>query len=406
MTLNPVVSLFCLYLFANFFAMQQAISRGGMVLEGDFFKLEPSSLIYSFLLQFVVLVSLVLIFRALRPKTLKKKLILSNKWGWFLVFFQLFFLFFNLIKGVNVAGDGAKIEGGSLINYVFVILQPDILFLLIGVSLKSNRMFFVASCIYLLSMMLRGWMGGFFIVIFMILSKYYPVKVSNRNVFVFVVLVFFCLLMLPVLVDAKWAFRTGATVSEFFLMAVDSFSFEKYSLAFEYLLNRFQHVGHVALLFENSDVVLAAFRDGDFKSYWMDGLPQYILEKGFGVESVTLNSYMVEFFFGIDNPTWNTNPGIAGWLFLLKEQFVFMIFYILFIVIIPFYFVSRYVGDNLLRLLSCFSITYLFHGWIGAYFNIGLYALMLILVVKGRFYIVKSCDSTHQSRSIQELYRN
>jgi len=94
---------------------------------------------------------------------------------------------------------------------------------------------------------------------------------------------------------------------------------------------------------------------------------------------------MVEYLFGVENPTWYTNPGIAGWMFTLQEKTVLLILYLFFVVVAPFYFISRYAGDTLLMLLACFSITYLFYGWFGAYFNILFYALFLIIVRKLKF---------------------
>lgn len=365
--------------------MLQGIAGGGMVLEGSFFKLEYSSLIYSFLLQFLILVLLLFIYRMFRPRFDNKKIVLGKRWGWFLIAVQVSFLFFNLIMGINIAGDGVRIEGGSFINYIFILLQPDILFILVGISLLSNRLFLINMMIFLISMALRGWMGGFFIIIFMLLIRYYPVRISVRNAAMLFCTVLLFLFLMPAIIEAKWAMRSGLTVVEFFSSAVDSFSIERYSLAFEYILNRFQHVGHVALLMENTDKVSAAFHSGAFVGYWMDGLPQYTVSKLLGLDTFTLNSYMVEYFFGVTNPTWNTNPGLAGWLFILKQQFVFMILYLFLIVVIPFYFIGKYAGNAMLMLVTCFSITYLFHGWIGAYFNIVFYALLLIIVRKGRF---------------------
>lgn len=48
MTINPVIFSFYLYFFANFIALVQGINGGGLVLEGQFFELEISSLVYSF----------------------------------------------------------------------------------------------------------------------------------------------------------------------------------------------------------------------------------------------------------------------------------------------------------------------------------------------------------------------
>lgn len=387
MILNPVTSLFYLYLLANFVAMVGGIIEGGIVLEGLYFELHASSLVFAFILQSLVLVLLLFFYRLFYSKYCRERKI-SLGWmsGWFLLFIQILFIIFNFTMGVNVAGDNTRIEGGSLINYVFIALQPDILFFLMGILLASNYLFFLNLMVFLISMVFRGWMSGFFIVFFIILVRFYPVRISIRNaLLVFCSALVFCL-ALPAIVDAKWAMRTGVSAAEFFTGVADSFSIEKYSYAFQYLLNRFQHVGHVALLFENSRELYRDFHDGAFISYWMDGLPQYTISKSLGLETYKLNSYMVEYFFGINEPTWNTNPGIAGWLFILKENFIFMIPYFFLVLIAPYYLIRKYAGNPMLMLIACFSITYLFHGWFSAYFNIVSYSLLLILACRMRLY--------------------
>lgn len=386
MILNPVTSLFYLYLLANFAAMVGGISDGGIVLEGLFFELSALFLVFSFFVQSLVLMLLFFLYHLFCSKSRGRKMSLGWVAGWFLLFVQVSFLIFNLTMGVNIAGDDTRIEGGSLINYIFIALQPDILFLLIGISLSSNRIFLLNLMIFLISMVSRGWMAGFFIVFFMLLARFYPVRISIRNFFLVLCSASIFLLILPAVIDAKWAVRSGVSIGEFVSGAADSFSIEKYGYAFQYLLNRFQHVGHVALLLENSDDLFIDFHRGEFISYWMDGLPQYTISKVLGLETYKLNSYMVGYFFNIEDPTWNTNPGIAGWLFILKEQFVFMILYLFLVVVVPFYLIRKYAGNPMLMLVACFSFVYLFHGWFSAYFNIVFYALLLILVCKMRFY--------------------
>ncbi|HGS5456361.1 TPA: oligosaccharide repeat unit polymerase [Vibrio cholerae] len=382
MTVNPVLSLFCLYLFANFIALVQGVNDGGLVLERYFFELKTTSLVYSFLLQTIILLLLIGLYRFFTTKGNCKKITYGKRWGWFLIIVQISFLIFNIKTGVNIAGNGKRIEGGSIINYVFILLQPDILFILVGVSLLSGRLFLINLIIFLVSMALRGWMSGSFIIFFMALSRYYPVRISLRSLFCFLFLVMLFILVLPVIIDMKWSMRQGVSVGEFFSSVFNSFSAEKYNLVIGYLLNRFQHLGHVALLLENTDKLYFDFSNGLFSSYWMDGLPQHTISKIFGFEQYKLNSYMVEYFFGIEDPTWNTNPGLAGWIFILQEKVVFMALYLFFVVVAPFYFIGRYAGSTMLMLIACFSIVYLFHGWFGAYFNIMFYGLALVVISK------------------------
>src|SRR5690606_21772024 len=230
-----------------------------------------------------------------------------------------------------------------------------------------------------------GWMGGFFIVFIMVFARYSPVRISLYNMFFLLLFLVLFVLMLPAIIDMKWSMRQGVSFGDFFSNVSSSFSVDSYGLVVSYLLNRFQHLGHVALLLENSDKIYFDFSNGLFLSYWMDGLPQYAVLKFFGLEQYKLNSYMVEYLFGVEDPTWNTNPGVVGWMFILKEKVVLMALYLFFVVVASFYFIGRYAGSRMLALIACFSIVYLFHGWFGAYFNIIFYGLILIVINKLKF---------------------
>lgn len=385
MTVNPVISLFYLYFFANFIALVQGVSGNGLVLEGQFFELKASSLAYSFLLQVLILLSLLGVFNFFHSRCGFKKITYGEGWGWFLIILQSSFLFFNLKTGVNIAGAGPRTGDEPFVKYVFVLLQPDILFILIGVSLLSWRLFFINAVIFLVSMAIRGWMGGFFIVFIMVFARYSPVRISLYNMFFLLLFLVLFVLMLPAIIDMKWSMRQGVSFGDFFSNVSSSFSVDSYGLVVSYLLNRFQHLGHVALLLENSDKIYFDFSNGLFLSYWMDGLPQYAVLKFFGLEQYKLNSYMVEYLFGVEDPTWNTNPGVVGWMFILKEKVVLMALYLFFVVVASFYFIGRYAGSRMLALIACFSIVYLFHGWFGAYFNIIFYGLILIVINKLKF---------------------
>jgi len=383
-TINPVVFVLFLYIAANFVGMISGMISGGMFLEGRFFALENSSLAVSFFLQVLVLCIIFLVYINFRSKVLHK-LYLGNCWASFLLVVQIFYLVYSLKNGLNIAGDDKTIEGGSIVNYLLIFLQPDILFLLVGVNLRSNRFFLINVFVFLASMALRGWMSGFFIVLFIMLARYYPVRISMRRFFIFLFcsLIFFGIL--PAIIEAKWAMRSDVDFWEFFSGIGKTFALEKYQVAFEYLLNRFQHVGHVALLFENSDRLNSDLSKGVFQSYWMDGLPQYTISKVFELNTFKLNSYMVELFFGASDRAWNTNPGVAGWLFVLQERSIFFILYSIFVLLLPFYVIKRLAGDAMLMIVSCFSIIYFFHGWFGAYFNIIFYSMVLVFIWRARF---------------------
>lgn len=64
---------------------------------------------------------------------------------------------YNQIAGINVAG--VESHGSGALNYLFVVVPPDVLFVLIGVGLRSSRWFWLNCLVFLASMFLRGWMG-------------------------------------------------------------------------------------------------------------------------------------------------------------------------------------------------------------------------------------------------------
>ena len=87
-----------------------------------------------------------------------------------------------------------------------------------------------------------------------------------------------------------------------------------------YVVNRFQHLGHVALLAQNSRSLNEAYESGAFIPYWMDAAPQWLFMKLNGIDIVTINKFIVRYIFYSDNSAYATNPGIAGWFFARTER--------------------------------------------------------------------------------------
>lgn len=387
MIINPIYALLILYFLVNLLTTVLGIYNGGVIIENKFFILDVSSLFFSFLTQSFFLVLFYFLYKRFDIKSMNRKLEFKNKWGWALLFLQCSFLMFNMAMGVNVAGNTTRLNDTSLFNYIFVVFAPDIIFFIVSVSLISNRFFLLNVIVFLISMFLRGWMGGIFIVSFILLIRYYPLKISTRSLFFLIISILLLLCLSPVIIDAKWILRTGGSFADVSAAIKSSFEYSKYELAFYYILNRFQHVGHVALLYENSNSFYEYYSSGKFMSYWMDGLPQYILSKIFGWDNIKLNSYMVEFFFNIHDPSWNVNPGLAGWFFILHERVIFLIIYCFLVCVAPCFFIAKYAGRNLLMLTFCFMLVYFYHGWFGAYFNLILYCSLIIFIAKIRIRI-------------------
>ncbi|EFC9247607.1 O121 family O-antigen polymerase, partial [Escherichia coli] len=302
------------------------------------------------------------------------------KWGRALLIIQIAFIIFNTQMGVNTAGSVERIEGQSLSNYLFIILQPDILVAVISVCLNSGFLFWTNILVYLLSMFLRGWMGGTFVILFLILSRYQNLRISLKTFLVSLCSLLLLFSILPALIEAKWAMRTGISLSVFISNMSSYVTPENYYAGINYLLNRFQHVGHLALIYENADDLFKKYNAGYFSSYYMDGIPQYLLVKMYNLDMYKLSFYLVQYFFDITEPTWNINTGVVGWLYILRYESILFAFYIMLLLLVPYYVVSRFAGKRMLSVLACFSIIYLFHGWLGAYVNLAFYACIISLL--------------------------
>jgi len=369
-------------------------SNGEIQVETSIFSVSEESLIYSFLLQTFFLLLFYYAYKFFKNKSTYPSLVLKRKWGFLLLIIQIAFIFFNMQMGVNIAGSVERVEGQSLSNYLFILLQPDILVAVISVCLKSGFLFWVNILVYLVSMFLRGWMGGTFVILFLILSRYQNLRISVK---IFVISSFLLLLFLaalPAIIEAKWAMRSGMTLSMFIANISSYFTSENYYAGVNYLLNRFQHVGHLALIFENADDLYQRYSTGYFIAYYMDGLPQQFFIKMFNLDSYKLSFYLVQYFFDIVEPTWNINTGVVGWIYILKYESILFIFYIMLLLLIPYYVIARFAGKRMLNVLACFSIIYLFHGWLGAYVNLVLYACIISLLVNIRLYrtVYIPCD--------------
>ncbi|HAT6343003.1 oligosaccharide repeat unit polymerase [Aeromonas hydrophila] len=385
MKVNPFYLLLVLYVISNFWAVIKGSVDGGLMLEGEFFKINPSSLFVAFLIQCSILLLFYICYKILYRTSIKKVPIeLNDRSGCFLLFLQVAFMAFNVHEGINIAGAGTTIEGGSVLNYLFVILQPDLIFTIVSILLVSNKLFFLNVIVFFVSMFLRGWMGGVFIVFFLVLVRFYPVRLSTRSALTILFSFIILMALMPYIIYAKWSMRSGDGLLDFYLMLPNILDLIDYNSTIDYLLNRFQHVGHVAIIYEDSSNVFNFYQLGKFDSFWLDGLPQYIFMKLFGLDFYRLNSFMVEYFFGVSNPTWNTNPGLAGWFAFLQEKIIYVFLYLIFCFLLPLYFIAKFGGAKLLLLFSCFAVLYLFHGWFGAYFNFMIYCVFIVFILTSK----------------------
>ncbi len=303
----------------------------------------------------------------------------------FVLILQLSFLIFNILTGTGVAGSTAKTN--SMIKYIFILFSPDIFFYILYGFARDNKLFKYNLIIYLVSNLLRGWMGCLFFVSVMelyILYKRYGI--SKKLLFFIFSLISILLALLPYIVALKWAMRrVAATISIGSILNLNGVDYSKSLFdSINYLFGRFQELSNIYLFLENLNIFQVARNHGEFVSSFSVGLPQMLIYKIFGWNYTNLPTYFVYVMnpnFDISNISTNVQVGYAG--LLLSEPYLCCLFFFYSILLVLFasYF-SNKIGGKYMNFVSWYSlVVFLLHGWLGAYIG---YILGLI-----SFYIVK-----------------
>ncbi|MEG1127661.1 MAG: oligosaccharide repeat unit polymerase [Comamonas sp.] len=376
---NPFWILFGIYFFANAYSLMVALTGAPLGVDSQQYVFELEDVfLTSLALFFSFCFVLFIYYFSYQSARVKSVFSLGNRVGLFVLIIQLAYFIYSYMYGVNIAGVEDSVEGMVLLRILFSIIQPEIIYLIAAPGLRSRWWFVINSAVYIVSSLMRGWMGGLFLIAIIFLIKKYPFEISWKRFFYVCGVIFVGVLIFPILVSVKWSIRSGEGFDNALIYLREVGYFNYMFESFGYLINRFQMFGHVALLSENSNFLFESYSADKFIPYWMDGLPQWIWLKFSGVEIFQLNRYMVSEFFGSDNLAYSTNPGIAGWFFVLKEKSLVFLIYLLAITVIPAIFILKFAGEKYFLYLMCFSFVYLFHGWIGAYFNMMIYLVLFV----------------------------
>lgn len=376
LSFNPFYIILIFYLLVNLVFSILGVLQNNVEIEFSFYELKKISFIYAFFLQFFCCFLIFLVFRIFCGREKKKAKVIGNKGAIYLLLFQVLFLLYNSIYGVNIAGVAAK-SSNEILNIFFILLPADIFFIIFAPYIASNKLFGLNTLLFIISNILRGWMGGVLLAIVIFFCRKGEIRISFKQVFRYVVVILLTVLFLPYLIQMKWVVRSGG---DLFLIGenVNTIGYVKLlNESFYYVFNRFQHNYHVALLLENYAQLNNEYAKGNILPFWREGVVQSIISKLLGLNnpSVLGNVMARELFFSRD--TWSSNPGLAGWLVVVQEKFFLLIFYVFFILLIGFYTAAKYFDRKMLLTLGSFSVLYLFHGWIGMYVSLVSYLIIV-----------------------------
>jgi hypothetical protein len=305
--------------------------------------------------------------------------------GIFVFLVQLFFFIFNFLEASNVAGS--RLQSDSPIRHLWILLVPDYLFLVYYGIYRKSRFFSSNLVLYLISNVMRGWLGTWLIVFFM--EGAYRVRKGSLNWKKIVITAGIFSLFLPILIQLKWMIReTGASglFSEeaFFLRILDMNWLEASTEAIQPILMRFQHLANVIGIMGNSYDISAGLNNGEFLYFFEEGLPQYVLTAIFGIARLPdihnmLLTYLIPEQLPVDTIT-NTHVGLVGWFWIAPIMIPFYLLYLLFISWLGIWIAKKAGGAPLLMDVVWFAwLSLLMNGWFAAY--IGVVQAMIVLII-------------------------
>ncbi len=395
MVVNPFYALFILYLSANLISLATLTLGEPIAIELEEFSFPGATIAVSALALFSSLFAGLFVYRTVLVTTKPRATLgLGPSGSLVLALIQLSYLTFNTYYGINIAGVEDEVQGNPILRSFYAVIQPDLIFLILSIGMKSDRWFWVNTGIYGISLLMRSWIGGLYLIAIIVAIRQYPISLSLKTLRYIAVLMVIGIATLPLITSVKWFIRSGAGIDDA-LGFLQEIGYGNYlSDSIYYVLNRFQHLGHVALIAENSQSLGEAYASGAFIPYWMDAAPQWMIMRLSGIDILTVNKFIVRYIFNSDNLAYATNPGIAGWIFILQHKSILFFMYLLSITLIPSIVALRYAGFKYFLLINCFSLIYLFHGWIGAYANMILY-LMTFLA----FHRVFTGNSSRRART-------
>ncbi len=387
--IKPFYTVVILYVFANSLFLVLGLLNNNLInMEFSTFYVVTNTLLYAFFLQLLALSFIIFIYSCFKNKKFNEDYFCGKINGFFLFFWQFLFLMFAIFLGVGVVGDNNK--SNQFLVRLSNFISADILYILISPSLRSNKLFVLNTILYLISSIVRGWLGGIIIAFFTYLCRVGGLKVNLRLLFYCFVFFLILLLLSPFLIDLKFNIRSGKNF-EFDLKTKS----DKLEIALDYLLGRFQHLGHTALLIEHADSYRELYKENKILPYWLEGILQNFIYKFLGNQELLTYSNMmaVRDFGAYTSEAWNANTGLSGWFVLLQEKSIVLLIYWGVLIFSFFSFLYKYANRQLFNIISVFMVIYLYHGWFGAFFNLMMLAFLVVFfnkLVLGRKYHVSN----------------
>lgn len=305
----------------------------------------------------------------------------------FVLVLQLSFLAYCIVEGVGIAGSVKHVD--IAIKYIWIALPADAIFLVYYAMYRQSYWFIPNLFTYILSNLLRGWLGFWLIILFLeVAFRLREKKIHWRGVGAALTLFFF---FVPYLIEIKWAIRKFGNAYIFNLGNLYEIIkgvnwWESIVRASEAVLLRLQHLDIVIVIVDHAAMLSEKLHNREFLYFFEEGLPQFTLERLLGWPRVPdIHIKLIDYFAvhpAGGTTISNTHNGLVGWLWIAPEWIVAYLGYVLILTWAGVWLVKK-LGDTegLAGLVWFAVLVWVMNGWFGAYIEF-LQALAVVLIAK------------------------
>lgn len=381
------VIIFLVYLIPNLIAFILSYVKGNILVENYTFGYESINGLIGFgyvLFSLIFITAVYYLFSNIcypeKKRSLEPSYTQCIRIGIFVLIVHSLFVIFNKYYGLNVAGAETDVSASpAALRYLFVILNPDTLFLIYACKAENNHLFKVNCTVYLASTILRGWSGGIVFLFLIFLCRAKTIKIGLK------LLTLCCLFVLisPFLMEIKWFIRTNGTGGTELFSTVSYV--DNLSQFIGYLIYRLQQVTNVIFLTERVDYFSLLYKMNEVVPYWGEILGLKNIYQTYYPNALSLGQLLGSSIENAD-VSWNSNPGLAGWFILLSNYSLIAAGIAVLVVVTSLFFniyISSLIGGEALKKFSyAFCILYLFPGWMGMYINLLFYFIFWLVISK------------------------
>lgn len=305
----------------------------------------------------------------------------------FVLILQLSFLAYCIVEGVGVAGSVKHVD--LAIKYIWILLPSDAIFFVYFALYRQSRWFLPNLVIYILSNMLRGWLGFWLIIAF--LEGVYRIREKKfewKKVSIAMALFFY---LAPFLIEIKWAVRKFGNAYilnwENLVGVIGSVSWwDSFVRMSESVLMRLQHLDIVIDIVNNAGVLAEKLHEREFLYFFEEGLPQFVMERALGWPRVPdIHIKLIDYFAVYPAGSAaisNTHTGFVGWLWIIPELAPLYLMYVLMLIWFGIWLAKKLgATGGIVELVWYAVLVWVMNGWFGAYIEF-LQALVAVIIAK------------------------